>query len=387
MCALQEFPLLKCVLSRRDGIIRSFNLSEDQFKVVRNERSVDGKTHILYIVPHPKVATDCLGYIRFSPFDEEEGFVEVTNRKAVLQPRNLDLGSSSKREEDDQAGTHGEGLKLALLVLQRGDHNHAIRCTTGNVHWNFDFSNLQRLVARLGKMTHAQIDNEQKASQVLLGDGIIPFAPSSSKDVQFLIGMSTRKGRDENGVLRNRDRVHIDQFKLWCTSAIFLQDIPDNDIVRTVNGDLICNTKSPLCGNLYLKGLLLKKSTWYSSASVTGKPLKFGYNFQNGSTNRERQQIEGPNAESKAILSIWDQVVILKPEFIIHLHEMLITADSPNSKFPPFETMYADVAKPLLLERETVTCLKNHLCSGGKKWYYSTKEKAEVNPTTLSEHH
>lgn len=373
----------KICLSRRDGIIDSFRLSESEFKVVRKERSINGKTHITYTVPNPKVATDSLGYIRFSPFDSKEGFVEVTNRKAVLQPGNLDFGSSSKRNEDTQAGAHGEGLKLALLVLMRGHQNHAIRCTTGNVRWNFNFSNLKKLVARLGKMTHAQIDTEQKASQVLLKDGMIPFAPSASDDVQFLIGWSKRKGRDDRGVLRTRDRVHIDQFNWWCTSAIFLQRIPDKDIVRTTEGDLICNIKLPLRGNLYLKGLLLKESTSHDSASVTGKPLKFGYNFRNGLTNRERKHIEGRNAESQAILRIWEQVLIQKPEFVIHLHEMLLASASPNSDIPSSETLYADVARPTVFQKGIVTSLRDHLFSGGKKWYYSTHEKAQVNPTTL----
>ncbi|KAH6989051.1 hypothetical protein BKA56DRAFT_477093 [Ilyonectria sp. MPI-CAGE-AT-0026] len=347
------------------------------FKVMRKERTIDGKPHILYTVPNPKMATDCLGYIRFSPFNDEEGFVEVTNRKAVLQPGHLDFGSSSKRNENTQAGTHGEGLKLALLVLLRGHQNHAIRCTTGNVRWNFNFSNLKKLVARLGKMTYAQIDAEQKASQVLLEDGVIPFAPSASDDVQFLIGWSKRKGRDDKGILRTRDRVYIDDFKEWCTSAIFLQCILDEDIVRTTAGDLICNIESPSGGNLYLKGLLLKESTSYDPASMTGKPLKFGYNFRDGSTNRERKHIQGRNAESQAILGIWDQVLILKPEFVIHLHEMLLASGSSDSEIPSSETMYADVANPSLFHKETVTRLKSHLFSGGKKWYYSAHEKAK----------
>ncbi|KAH8688423.1 hypothetical protein BGZ61DRAFT_353878 [Ilyonectria robusta] len=347
------------------------------FKVIRKERTIDGKTHILYTVPNPKVATDCLGYIRFARFDDQEGFVEVTNRKAVLQPGHLDFGSSSKRNENTQAGTHGEGLKLALLVLLRGHQNHAIRCTTGNVRWNFNFSNLKNLVARLGKMTYAQIDAEQKASQVLRKDGVIPFAPSASDDVQFLIGWSTRKGRDDKGILRTRDRVHINDFEEWCKSAIFLQFMRNEDIVRTTAGDLIYNNLLPRSGNLYLKGLLLKESTGVDSASMTGKPLKFGYNFRDGVTNRERKHIQGRNAESQAILRIWDQVLILKPEFVIHIHEMLLASDSRNSEIPSSETVYADVANPSLFQKETVTCLKNHLFSGGKKWYYSAHEKAQ----------
>lgn len=60
-----------------------------------------------------------LGYIRFLGRGGE-GTVEVANRSATLQPRHLDLDGTSKAGDSRQAGAHGEGLKIALLVLMRG---------------------------------------------------------------------------------------------------------------------------------------------------------------------------------------------------------------------------------------------------------------------------
>ena len=41
------------------------------------------------------------------------------------------MGGTSKAGNKNQAGAHGEGLKLALLVLMRGEQNHCVRCRSG----------------------------------------------------------------------------------------------------------------------------------------------------------------------------------------------------------------------------------------------------------------
>ncbi len=92
-----------------------------------------------------------LGYIRYKSMDGQ-GTIDITNRSATLQPWHLDMGGTSKAGDAHQAGAHGEGLKVALLVLMRSPQNHAVRCCSGGFVWRFNFTTRGRLVARLRRM-------------------------------------------------------------------------------------------------------------------------------------------------------------------------------------------------------------------------------------------
>ncbi|KAH7137349.1 hypothetical protein B0J13DRAFT_77490 [Dactylonectria estremocensis] len=215
----------------RDAIIASFKLSADQFTVVREERVRLHKTQIVYKVPHPRKPQHYLGYILFSGHDGQ-GIVEIANRDAILEPWHLDLGGTTKTGAINQAGAHGEGLKIALLVLQRRTQNHSVRCVTGGVEWKFDFTTRGKLVAHLRRMTRTELDREIMISRHLLGTGFIPCEIDPSKDVQLRIGELT-EGRDEQGKPSRRVYVRLEEFNTWCEAAPFLQQVPDDGIVQT----------------------------------------------------------------------------------------------------------------------------------------------------------
>ena len=96
-------------------------------------------------------------------------------------------------------------------------------------------------------------------------------------------------------------------------------------MISIKDGDLLTNPR--LHGNLYLKTLLLGESTSDLSASRTNRPLKFGYNFASGTTNRERQSVVNTREESRHILAIWSKVLAAKPEMVSELSGMLNTAE------------------------------------------------------------
>jgi hypothetical protein len=60
-----------------------------------------------------------LGFIRF---DKLRGTLELTNFNAKLPRKALLLGASSKQNQDSMAGTHGEGFKVASLVMVRNGY-------------------------------------------------------------------------------------------------------------------------------------------------------------------------------------------------------------------------------------------------------------------------
>ncbi|OTB20547.1 hypothetical protein K445DRAFT_87688 [Daldinia sp. EC12] len=349
-------------------MIKSFDIPEDNFHVVRAEyedeiifraigpgRDASGKME----------APVCMGYIRWFK-KNGVGTVEITNRQATLQPWHLDMGGTTKRDETNQAGAHGEGLKVALLVLMRGPQNHAIRCRSGGFTWNFDFTNQRRLVAGLTRMTPAAIEKVRVRAINDVNSGRVPIAASPSDDVQFLISGDSM-GRDENGGRTMRNQVTKKEFTEWTRSALFLQKIHNNEIVRTGMGDLILDAR--FRGSIYLKGLLLKESQDEQSASITGKPLMYGYNFAAGVANREREFLTHAAEELNAILRIWDQALRFRRSLAAEFHELL------DSEEPEF----ADVSQaeyclsPDMRERIKAYVLREF----EDKWLYAIKEKCQ----------
>ena len=158
-----------------------------------------------------------LGYIRFSGRTNPQGetcmgTVEVTNRRATLQPRHLDIGGSPKADSPDQAGAHGEGLKLALLIMMRGRQNHRVRCSSGGFSWAFNFTNLGKLVAHLSRITPSRIRNAEERARKQCAKSLLPVAVSLERDVQFVIGEKGR-GRDHHGDQTSRSPVTRGEFE------------------------------------------------------------------------------------------------------------------------------------------------------------------------------
>jgi hypothetical protein len=159
------------------------------------------------------------------------------------------------------------------------------------------------------------------------------------------------------------------EFDAWTKADLFLHGDQDGAMISTEDGDLLMDPR--LRGNLYLKGLLLGESTSDLSASHTNRPLKFGYNFASGTTNRERQSVADTREESRHILAIWSKVLAVKPEMVSELSDMLNTA----------EPGYADVFEgKIFIDHETACRLKKYLVGEpfAGKWYYCGEDKKKV---------
>ncbi|KXX81532.1 hypothetical protein MMYC01_202497 [Madurella mycetomatis] len=286
----------------RDGIIRSFSLTEKDFCVIREQKSSGRSIEIVYKVLRlgAEDRKECLGYIRFKSRDGE-GTIDITNRCATLQPYHLDLGGTSKVGNECQAGPHGVGLKVALLVFLRGSPNHSVRCRPGGFNWMFNFTTSGRLVARLCRMSPHRIHKAKDLARRLSQKTLLPFAAQPNGDVQSNIG-DTHCGQDESGNKVRRSPVKQEQFEAWTKAALFLHPAQDGTILSTRDGDLLTDPR--LRGNLYLNGLLLSESIATTSASITTQPLKFGYNFASGSTNSEKNSVTSIEEESRSILAI-----------------------------------------------------------------------------------
>ncbi|OAL50232.1 hypothetical protein IQ07DRAFT_510130, partial [Pyrenochaeta sp. DS3sAY3a] len=93
---------------------------------------------ILISATHPKTQ-DLLGFIRFE-YDQNGLSVDglkMVNFSATLEYQMLGIGTTTKAKNSNQAGQHGEGLKLSALVFRRNNYNFCIE--SGEQSWNFIF--------------------------------------------------------------------------------------------------------------------------------------------------------------------------------------------------------------------------------------------------------
>ncbi|KAK8143572.1 hypothetical protein G3M48_007052 [Beauveria asiatica] len=182
----------------RDGIIASFDLVEGDFAVECERNVVNGYSEILYKVPRPSSQPkEWLGFIHFKP-QGKGGVVEIRNRNATLHPWHLDMGGTSKSGAENLAGTHGEGLKAALLVLMRGSQNHKVRCRSGGFSWTFNFTKYGRLAVRLNRLS------DKAAGRPRLGKTLLLFCSDAKSDVQFVLG-EPHYGRSDLGIPTRRN--------------------------------------------------------------------------------------------------------------------------------------------------------------------------------------
>ncbi|KAK3173866.1 hypothetical protein K4F52_010389, partial [Lecanicillium sp. MT-2017a] len=198
-------------------------------------------------------------------------------------------------------------------------------------NWTFNFTKHGRLVARLNRLSDNATAKEEAGAHANSGGPSPPFSPAAKQDVQFIIG-EPHNGRSEYGTPTKRQLVTQEAFQAWTRAALFLENPIPDELVQTSSGDLLIGQR--FRRRLYLKGLFLSEDTASRLASVTNKPLRYGYNFSAGTTNRERQSVAGAYEESATILDIWVKAVAKRPELVGALSDLL------NSR----QVEYADVA-------------------------------------------
>lgn len=281
-----------------------------------------------------------------------------------MQPWHLQIGGTSKRGAEDQAGAHGEGLKLAALVILRSGQNHHLSCQSTGFNWNFDFKN-KCLVVSVHRINMAceEARRPRKSTFKIATPEVVP-----DKDVQFIIGES-RGGQDEKGSQVKRGPVQQTAFESWIKAALFLTQANNEEIINTQHGDLL--TPETLRGSIYLNGLLLSAGTDSRSASITGLPLRFGYNFADGQFNRQRESVNTAWEESRAMCHILSGAMMAKPEIIGALVDIL-NATQPQ---------YADVAcAEKHWPREVGLLIRGYLLREefADRWFYCAEHMNKV---------
>ncbi|KAH8691852.1 hypothetical protein BGW36DRAFT_303752, partial [Talaromyces proteolyticus] len=262
----------------KDSILDTFSVNRHAFQPCYSED--EGFISITLQIPSGDTGEkQTLGFIRY---EKESGTVTVANACAQLQPEALQLGNTSKQINSSLAGCHGEGLKIAAMVLSRKGHRFNIY--SNNCTWSFVFRGLsdRQLHCLLVPSTAVTPSDETNFAH-----DMDCFRPRIWRDVCVTIG---------SGDKPLSDGVSLDIFKSWLNVSLDIRGLSyPSAIVETDHGDLILDPK-------------------FQALDV--RSYKFGYNFANGKVNRDRQRLVDTSEEANLLRQIWE-AAIQKDEAVV----------------------------------------------------------------------
>lgn len=286
-----------------------------------------------------------LGFIKY---DKLTGRVTIANSCAHLKHEDLEIGHSSKRENANLAGCHGEGLKLAALAMLRNGYSMGIKAS--NTYWSFLLG---------GSGFHCQLQQFKGVDINTQSEPASDMAQLRShigRDVTVVIEASTEN--EGNGI-------SLAIFQQWLKVSLDIRGFSyPSHILETDAGDLILDLNYQ--GKIYLKGMLLP------AANSELKPYRLGYNFPRGRVNRDRQILVDSHEEADIVRRIWEAAIRSHEDVMLPIYINLLR------NFPEAP----DVGSAdQLLEKRTRNLIWKHLLrdAKGKEFYYSQTSNPQVS--------
>ncbi|OCL08624.1 hypothetical protein AOQ84DRAFT_388718 [Glonium stellatum] len=347
----------------RDGIMRSFSIPKRDFNTIYKENKSEITIRATRSAEQISNSEETFGFIRFKWDSNELGILELVNFQSSLQIRDLGMGGTTKTNDPTQAGQHGEGLKLAALVMLRYPQNHSVSIVSSRCQWNFKLDTKKMLVCKVKGIESKKI-NAQRSN---LRDLIAPGRPREMEgraweDVSVKIGIKCNHRTSRND-RASSSKIALEDFRKWLSTTIDINT--PTPITRTPYGDLILNPQHK--NKTYLRGLLLPHS------SSSGKAFEYGYNFAEGRTGRDRESLTSARNEAGYVAQIWEHALkkeqseALKPEHLMTQGSLVARyTQLLREKF----TVCADVNEAQrFVSREIITKVWSYMRTTDSKMY------------------
>ncbi|KAL4889256.1 hypothetical protein BDV59DRAFT_119937 [Aspergillus ambiguus] len=322
----------------KDAIIETYKLDLASFQPVYKE---DGR-QICVTVPKKQGRSEALGFIQYNKSSQK---VTLANSCARIEPEALQFGQTTKRGKAQLAGCHGEGLKLAAMVMSREDYNVCVE--TNNTHWNFSLTESSQFLCIVSSRQAAIPKRKPNP-----GREMARFTSRIWRDVTVVIGPGHKHKSSSQGV-------PLEQFKKWLDVSLEIRGYSyPGSIIETDHGDLIMEPR--YYGKIFLKGLLLPSSI------SEPRPFRLGYNFVQGEVNRDRKRLVNRHQEADIVRKIWESAIQKNEGLILPLY-VNIWRNFPRA--PDIE--FAEE----LLESTTRLLIWKHLLkiADSRKFYFCQK--------------
>ncbi|KAF9876159.1 hypothetical protein CkaCkLH20_06102 [Colletotrichum karsti] len=290
--------LREIIQNWKDGIVESYGLDPRSF--VTHLHETKNEIQITVHRPTPNAPSpetsrtrrqirpegELLGFIRFK---RKQGSIELANFNAALTMQNLSLGGTTKHGDDKFVGTHGEGFKLAALVMLRNNRRFQIKSSSAS--WNFSFKGVyqDRFTCSIGPATDRKVENDKAALERETTNK--PRASLKAYIHQDVVVKIYNRPSDIC------DRITEDQFNDWIAVSLDIKGPPPDAMIRTEYGDLLLDER--FAGRIYLKSLRVKHN------GAGGKRYHYGYNFAEGEISRDREQLTNSKEKALMLADIW----------------------------------------------------------------------------------
>ena len=298
-----------------------------------------------------------LGFIRYS---KKDGSLQLTNFNAHLTRAALGLGFTTKRTKANLAGTHGEGFKVAALVMV--NKGYQVRIESSRFYWKFKYfpNNPYSLYCVLSAASDKKIQKDMQ-KQISNRAKDLPRGLTANiwEDVTVRIGKVYRPW-SESASIKYAD------FQSWLKVSLNLERA--SNVIKTSHGSLILDPEFQ--GRLYLRDLLLEIN---NPLAALDRRFRFGYNLSHGRVNRDRQNLSSSAEEAQNFALIWKEAIEKKPDDTLKTYIEMLREDD----------RWADVnlAKDYI-DEVTAKTIWQHLLSEDperKRFYYDHKSGEYVS--------
>jgi hypothetical protein len=285
-----------------------------------------------------------LGFIKY---DKHSGCVTISNSCAELGLNALELGSSSKQHDSNSAGCHGEGLKLAALVMVRSGFE--VELSASRSHWRFGLLQ-SHFFCDIKPSNHSSPNGSDPSGDM--------FRLCSRVDRDVTVEIRAPKESQKNAV-------SLAEFRSWLTVTLDIRRFSHpSDVLETEVGDLILDPD--FHGRVYLKGMRLP-------CSGSGlKQYRFAYNFLHGKVNRDRRILVDRDEEANMVRRIWEAAIRKHRTAFLPIYVGLLR-NSPEALDVESATHFLQSSTKLLIWKH----LRGE--AGDDKFFYNEGSSAEVS--------
>ncbi|TKA70367.1 hypothetical protein B0A49_04408 [Cryomyces minteri] len=310
----------------------------------------DRRNEIVWkVLPAPGVAKSP-GFIRIVGDKNGLGWIQFVNRNARLQLRHLRMGCSTKTRGGTQAGHHGEGFKLAAVVLRRHDHRHSFQIFSSGRVWKMQWNKGN------GTMD-CVISAPETLSDATRLKKITP-EPDIFKDVCMEIGKLGGQNYKKISVQRMK------QTLIYKSMDFSLS----KEVIHTSLGDLVCDDVPT--GHVYIKGLRLRDSP---------DDLHFIYNLTKANTDRDRRMLSDSDGGARYFMNLWNEVFERGDEELLEKNGIVPRFAKLLMNHP--ESMDVKLAEKLLCRSAATKVWKylvSHREEGQSFFYYRAEDPASL---------
>ncbi|PQE30545.1 glycoside hydrolase family 76 protein [Rutstroemia sp. NJR-2017a WRK4] len=283
----ESFARIEVTLSRNDAIIKKSGVTREKLTYVHDNSNDEYRITVC-----DPISNKMLGYLFFF---KKRGMLELCNFGSELPRQALNMGWTSKKQDDDLAGKHGKGLKLAASVMVR--EGHQTRLTASGFYWNFRCgANDECLCCYL-----TEVERKFLKSWSLRSNDLLASSPSTDVSVE----LGNVHGYPGKPIMET-------EFMDWL--KVYLHFNRPDVYTETKCGTIIM--ERGFADKIYFKGLL-------GDATSAQGCFRCGYDFfklEAGRHEKARESVQNRVLLEQTLADMWASAIQSRPVWVLDFY-------------------------------------------------------------------